>query len=211
VKGRVLGYGAEAVLIEVAGLPEAMALDAALRRLVATDPAWAGVTDVVPAARTVLVVADPAVIPGLTRAAAGVLRRTTATTLPAPTRTVVIPVSYDGPDLADVAALTGLDVAEVVTAHTGTPWRVGFTGFAPGFAYLIGGDPRLRVPRRATPRAAVAAGSVALAATYSAVYPLPSPGGWQVIGHTAVALWDAGSTAPALLTPGTEVRFEVAP
>ena len=91
---------------------------------------------------------------------------------------------YDGPDLDDVAALTGLSRAEVVAAHTGTPWRVAFGGFAPGFAYLVGGDPRLRVPRRDRPRPSVPAGSVGLAGEFSGVYPRSSPGGWQLLGTT---------------------------
>jgi KipI family sensor histidine kinase inhibitor len=97
---------------------------------------------------------------------------------------------YDGPDLKAVAALTGLSVAEVVAAHTATPWRVGFGGFAPGFAYLVGGDPRLEVPRRPEPRPSVPAGAVGLAGRYSGVYPRSSPGGWQLIGHTDAVLFD---------------------
>ena len=89
------------------------------------------------------------------------------------TDTVEIEVHYDGPDLADVAHRTGLSVAEVISAHTGTPWQAAFGGFAPGFSYLVGGDPRLRVPRRAEPRTSVPAGAVALAGEFSAIYPGP--------------------------------------
>jgi KipI family sensor histidine kinase inhibitor len=116
-------------------------------------------------------------------------------------------VTYDGPDLDDVTRLTGLSRAEVVAAHTGTPWRVAFGGFAPGFAYLVGGDPRLRVPRRVRPRPSVPAGSVALAGEFSGVYPRSSPGGWQLLGRTDTVLWDVDRDPPALLTPGTIVRF----
>lgn len=112
-----------------------------------------------------------------------------------------------GTDLTEVAALTGLTAGEVVEAHTGTPWRVGFGGFAPGFAYLVGGDPRLQVPRRAEPRVRVPAGSVALAGEFSGVYPRESPGGWQLIGRTGAALWDVDRPQPALLVPGMWVRF----
>src|SRR5690606_38116373 len=98
---------------------------------------------------------------------------------------VELAVIYDGPDLAEVAELTRLTPEQVVAAHTGTPWRVGFSGFAPGFAYLVGGDPRLQVPRRAEPRTQVPAGSVGLAGEFSGVYPRQSPGGWQLIGCTA--------------------------
>ena len=91
--------------------------------------------------------------------------------------------------------------------HTGAPWRVGFVGFAPGFAYLIGGDSRLAVPRRGEPRTRVPAGSVALAGGFSGVYPRESPGGWQLIGRTEAVLWDVDRPDPALLTPGMSVRF----
>lgn len=120
---------------------------------------------------------------------------------------VVLDVIYDGVDLTEVADLTGLDPAGVVAAHTAAPWRVGFSGFAPGFAYLVGGDPRLRVPRRAEPRTRVPAGAVALAGEFSGVYPRVSPGGWQLIGHTDAVLWDVDRPRPALLTPGTWVQF----
>jgi KipI family sensor histidine kinase inhibitor len=118
-----------------------------------------------------------------------------------------IVVRYDGPDLDEVARLTGLTHAEVVAAHTGTPWRVAFGGFAPGFAYLVGGDPRLHVPRRERPRPSVPAGSVGLAGEFSGVYPRSSPGGWQLVGTTDAVLWDADREPPALLSPGTTVRF----
>ncbi len=120
---------------------------------------------------------------------------------------VEIAVRYDGPDLEEVAHLTGLAPDEVVTAHTGTPWRVGFGGFAPGFAYLVGGDPRLVVARRGEPRTRVPAGSVGLAGEFSGIYPRESPGGWQLIGSTDVVLWDTDRHPPALLSPGTTVRF----
>ena len=95
----------------------------------------------------------------------------------------------------------------MIAAHTASPWRVAFGGFAPGFAYLTGGDPRLQAPRRAEPRPSVPAGSVGLAGEYSGIYPRSSPGGWQLIGRTAAALWDAGRQPPALLSPGRWVQF----
>lgn len=127
---------------------------------------------------------------------------------PLSNETVVIEVAYDGPDLAEVARLTGLGESEVVAAHAASEWTVAFAGFAPGFAYLSGGDPRLHVPRRATPRASVPAGSVGLAGAYSGIYPRSSPGGWQLIGRTVAPLWDLDHDPPALLLPGTRVRFE---
>ncbi|MGH8917838.1 MAG: 5-oxoprolinase subunit B family protein, partial [Actinomycetes bacterium] len=120
---------------------------------------------------------------------------------------VVIDVVYDGADLSEVADRTGLSIAAVINAHTVTPWRVGFGGFAPGFAYLVGGDPRLLVPRRPEARTVVPAGSVALAGEFSGVYPRRSPGGWQLIGRTDAVLWDIGRPHPALLTPGAWVQF----
>ena len=116
-------------------------------------------------------------------------------------------MTYDGPDLHDVAARTGLTTAEVVAAHTALPWRVAFGGFAPGFAYLVGGDPRLVVPRRDHPRPTVPAGAVGLAGEFSGIYPRSSPGGWQLLGTTDVVLWDVDRDPPALLTPGTTVHF----
>jgi KipI family sensor histidine kinase inhibitor len=120
---------------------------------------------------------------------------------------IEIEVTYDGPDLAEVAEHTGISKEEVVAAHTGKPWMVAFGGFAPGFAYLVGGDDRLVVPRRETPRTSVQAGSVGLAGEFSGVYPRSSPGGWQLIGHTDAVMFDVDRDPPALLTPGAPVRF----
>ena len=118
-----------------------------------------------------------------------------------------MPVRYDGPDLADVAELTGLDEAEVVARHTAGSYRSGFCGFAPGFAYLTGLDESLHVPRRDDPRTKVPAGSVGLADEFTAIYPRDSPGGWQLIGSTDITVWDLDRDPPALLVPGTPVRF----
>lgn len=196
-------YGDRALLLECGSTDEVLALAAVLRD---DDPP--GVSDIVPGARTVLVA-----LTGPERQAA-VRSRLAAIAIPpqpepgGPQRTdVVIDVSYDGADLDEVAELTAMSVAEVISAHTGTPWRVGFGGFAPGFAYLVGGDPRLQVPRRAEPRTRVPAGSVGLAGEFSGVYPRQSPGGWQLIGRTDAPLWDAGRAQPALLTPGMWVQF----
>lgn len=122
-----------------------------------------------------------------------------------------IPVCYEppfGPDLDDVAARTGLAPAEVVERHTGTLQRVLMIGFAPGFPYIGGLDPRLAtVPRRANPRARVDAGSVAIANGQSAVYPFSTPGGWNVIGRTPLQLFDPRRAQPAMLAAGDAVRF----
>lgn len=206
--------GDAALLVETDGIDAVLALDAALAPLAAAgDGVWADVDDLVPGARTLLVLARPTTdLPALGRAVlAAADRATHGERATGPTQTVEVAVTYDGPDLDEVARLTGLTPAEVVAAHTGTPWRVGFGGFAPGFAYLVGGDPRLRVPRRAEPRTRVPAGSVALAGEYSGVYPRESPGGWQIVGTTDLPLWDDGRTPPALLRPGVAVRFTEVP
>lgn len=165
-----------------------------------------GVTDLVPALRTLLLVLDPEQTgPDAIEAR---LRDLEVAPLPASDRrTIEIPVIYDGEDLPFVAAHCDLDERDVVRAHTGTPWRVAFCGFAPGFAYLVGGDPRLRVPRRGESRVAVPAGAVGLAGEFSAVYPRRSPGGWQLLGHTTESMWDTAADPPARLVPGYEVRF----
>jgi KipI family sensor histidine kinase inhibitor len=122
-------------------------------------------------------------------------------------RLVEIPVRYDGADLADVAQATGLTVDEVVRLHSGTEYRVHLLGFAPGFAYL-GELPRaLHLPRRASPRTRVPAGSVAIAGAQTAVYPLATPGGWHLLGSTATAMWNVRRDPPALLRAGDRVRF----
>lgn len=122
-------------------------------------------------------------------------------------QTLEIAVSYDGEDLDAVAAGCGCSVEEVVRRHLDARYTVAFLGFAPGFAYLIGGDARLRPGRLDSPRERVPAGAVALAGEYSAVYPRASPGGWRLIGHTDLAMFDAERDPPALATPGREVRF----
>jgi KipI family sensor histidine kinase inhibitor len=199
---RILPAGDAAVLVELADLAEAGRLYASLRR----DP-LPGVLDLVPATRTVLVTLDRAVT-GPEQAAAALRSRPLADVPdPAAGRLVRLPTRYDGPDLADVAELTGLPAEEVVRRHAASEWTVAFCGFAPGFAYLTGGDPALRVPRRETPRTAVPAGSVGLADGFSGAYPRRMPGGWQLVGRTDAVLWDLDRDPPALLPPGTRVRF----
>lgn len=220
---RVLPYGDRALLVELdaggaesapqsAESAESAELDAVLgmfRALERTRPA--GVVDIVPAARTIAVLLDPHV---LTPAAArGWIERSRPDPPEALASEVVeVAVRYDGDDLAEVAAALGITPREVVDRHTASRWRVAFGGFAPGFAYLVTDHHGLRVPRRATPRTSVPAGSVGLAGAFSGVYPRSSPGGWQLIGRTEALLWDAAADPPALLRPGVEVRFvEVAP
>jgi KipI family sensor histidine kinase inhibitor len=207
--GRIRRCGEEALLVEVDALAEVLDLAEAVRQAVAQGrPGFERVVDVVPAATTVLVaVAEGAGLGRLPEALNGLDVVAGSGARTDPTEAVEIEVRYEGPDLADVAAQAGLTREEVVAAHTGTPWRVAFGGFAPGFAYLVGGDERLRVPRRSEPRTAVPAGAVALAGEFSAVYPRSSPGGWQLIGRTDSVMWDVDRDPPALLQPGMLVRF----
>lgn len=200
----VLDYGDQALLLQCDTTANVLAWADALRAA-----ALPGVVDIVPASRTVLVKLDGPRHQGATRQRIRKLRVNpdAGDGSAEGDDEIVIDVVYDGPDLAEVAGHTGLTTAQVINAHTTTPWRVGFAGFAPGFAYLIGGDPRLRVPRRAEPRTSVPAGSVALAGEFTSIYPRQSPGGWQIIGHTDAVLWDIDRPNPALLTQGTRVRF----
>jgi KipI family sensor histidine kinase inhibitor len=210
---RLRRCGWHAVLVECDGLEQVLALAEAVRAAVATsEPGFTEVIDVVPAATTVLVIVGDegnvtSLRPALARAAATVSAAAGRRSGNGDAETVEIGVHYDGPDLDEVAAMTGLSRDEVIEAHTATSWYAAFGGFAPGFTYLVGGDSRLQVPRRAEPRTAVPAGSVALAGEYSAVYPRSSPGGWQLIGHTDAVMWDLEREPPALLKPGTIVRF----
>lgn len=212
---RVLPSGERALLVEVGSLAEVLALRHELWDV--SRPS--GLLDAVPGARTLLLVAaEPRGLTSVRSAAERALAAVLAASAPggrgqppvpvgSDAEVVEIAVRYDGPDLDAVAQLTGLSPADVVTAHTGTDWLVGFAGFAPGFAYLVGGDPRLQVPRRATPRTSVPAGSVGLAGEFSGVYPRASPGGWQIVGRTDAVLWDLDRDPPALLAPGARVRF----
>ncbi|PJJ63172.1 5-oxoprolinase subunit B family protein [Compostimonas suwonensis] len=199
----VLPAGGRALLAEFDDLDEALS---AYRALLAAPPR--GAIDIVPAARTVLVSFDPgATDEWAVRQALVAAQQPASVSAGDPGPLVELPVIYDGADLAEVARLTGLSVDGVVEAHGSAVWTVAFCGFAPGFAYLAGGGDRLAVPRRATPRTHVPAGAVGLAGGFSGVYPRESPGGWQLIGRTDAVLWDAGRMPPALLSPGTRVRF----
>ena len=199
---RFLRCGREAVLAEVDDLDAALALYAALR-----EADLPGVTDLVPAARTVLIRLDPALTsPAAVREAVAALEP--GGHGPAYAGTVEIPVVYDGPDLPEVAEHLGITPDEVVARHTGTPWTVAFAGFAPGFGYLTGGHPSFDVPRRSSPRTRIPAGSVGLAGRFSGVYPSDSPGGWQLIGSTTERMWDLARPEPAVLLPGVRVIFQ---
>jgi KipI family sensor histidine kinase inhibitor len=189
--------GPDGLLVELSSLDEVLRLAAELRRR-----APAGVTEIVPAARTVLLTG-----PGL-EALAAELRQWRLPPLAADAQAPVeIPVRYDGPDLDEVCALKQLTRGELIALHTGTTLTTAFCGFAPGFGYLSGLPERLHAPRRASPRTQVAAGSVGLAGEFTGVYPRASPGGWQIIGHTDVPMWDEARDPPNRLAPGARVRF----
>jgi KipI family sensor histidine kinase inhibitor len=212
----VLRAGLSGWLIEVGSMEAVHDLTRHLRSHRDADR-LPGVLDIVPGARTVLLDGDP---PGPDRAlvarvvaewdgaqpVSGAIGPSAGVEVPVDER-VEVPVVYDGPDLDDVARLTGLTTDEVVAAHTGTDATVAFCGFVAGFAYITGLPDVLRVPRLDEPRTAVPSGSVGLAAEFTGVYPRRSPGGWRLIGRTALTLWDETRDPPALLTPGTTVRF----
>ncbi|MGV0674798.1 allophanate hydrolase subunit 1 [Mycolicibacterium fortuitum] len=202
--GTARDYGDQALLLEFDSTADVLAWTATL-----TAAQLLGVVDIVPASRTILIkLADPR-YQAPTRQRLGKLRLQpgSAPVRPIGQADVTIDVVYDGADLHEVATLTGMTPEQVIAAHTGSQWQVGFMGFAPGFAYLVGGDERLQVPRRAEPRTSVPAGAVALAGEFSGIYPRQSPGGWQLIGHTDAVMFDVHRDQPALLTPGTWVQF----
>ncbi|MGH3300461.1 MAG: carboxyltransferase domain-containing protein [Streptosporangiaceae bacterium] len=207
--------GDAALLLEIAAdvCDDQLAGNAAARLAAAIRAAaLPGVVDVVPGAATVLVSHEPG-----SSGAAGLavrLRALVSAPLPPPvlpaasTAELVLDTVYDGPDLAEVARLTGLSTAGVIARHAAARYLVGWLGFSPGFGYLTGLDPALAaVPRRASPRVSVPAGSVAIAGGLAAAYPAASPGGWCLLGRTDAALWDPGRDPPALLSPGQHVRF----
>ena len=198
---RVLPSGTTALLVELDDLPAVTALYDALT----ADPPT-GLVDLVPAARTVLVVCDPAQTSLAALEAA--VRRTPPRPVDRPPGDLVeVPVVYDGDDLRETAAALGGSVADLVRRHTRAAWTVAFCGFAPGFGYLTAPDWGQEVPRRSVPRTRVPAGAVALAGPYAGVYPRASPGGWQLVGRTDLAVFDVDREPAALLRPGTRVRF----
>lgn len=190
-------YGPRAVLAEFDSLEQVMSTATAWRAA-----GQSGIIDVVPAACTVLVVHDASFDREWLRQPLPML------STPANGELVTIDVVYDGEDLPAVAAALGMSSDEVVRIHSAAEYVVVFCGFMPGFSYLRGLDARLMLPRRDTPRTRVPAGSVAIAAEFSAVYPRESPGGWHLLGRTDAAMWEDDRDPPALLPPGTRVRFQ---
>jgi len=197
---RPMGEGA--VLVEVAGHAEAHALRHAL-----LDRPLAGVRELIPGESSLLIVMDPLILDLDTLAAhLPVVGKKTS----APGSLHEFRVVYDGEDLAIVAKQLGVTPQEVVRRHTLPLYEVAFLGFVPGFPYLTGLDPSLRMPRRSRPRTRVPAGSVAMADGYTGIYPQATPGGWHILGRCPDRLFDATRLQPALLMPGDRVRFMAA-
>ena len=198
---RFLPANRTTLLAELKDLDETLALFSALR----AEP-LPGIKEMIPAARTLMI----GFAPDITNAEelAGKIAKLDLTQpVRRDDRLVEVPVDYNGEDLPEVAEITGLAVAEIIRRHTERDYMVAFCGFAPGFGYLVGGDPALHVPRRKTPRTRIPAGSVGLAGDFTGVYPQISPGGWQIIGTTPVKMWDITRTPPAYFQPGYRVRF----
>jgi 5-oxoprolinase (ATP-hydrolysing) subunit B len=194
---RLLPCGPAAVLAEYDSLNDVIAVADVLRQ-----SALVGIVDVVPGARTVLVrydAVDREALERLLVPPVGYQRPSGAV--------VDIPVVYDGADLVEVAATTAMTVEQLVELHSSVTYTAAFVGFTPGFAYLVGLPTALHLPRRATPRTAVPAGSVAIASEFTGVYPTVSPGGWHLLGRTPVAMFDVERAHPVLVAAGDRVRF----
>ena len=195
---RILPVGADALLLELDDDVEAWRRDLWQRR----ERGEFAAREIVAGARTVLLdgCQDATQLSALL---AGWAPRSGAMAVPGPL--VEIPIVYDGEDLEWVANHLGRAVSDFVEAHLATEFHVAFCGFAPGFAYMTGFD--MTMPRLDTPRSRVPVGAVGLADTYCGIYPTSSPGGWRLIGRTTAVLFDPDRAAPALLSPGTRVRF----
>jgi len=199
---RILPSGPKAFLVEVENDSQVMSLLNEVAKRGDTD--WiAHLVDVVPGERTVLFDG----VTDLSAAQADVKSWRLQTGEARPSTMVEVECRYDGPDLARVAELWQMSEEDLVNYHSRLPHRVLFCGFSPGFAYIRSLDQNHLVPRRASPRATVGAGSVGLARSYTGIYPRSSPGGWQLIGRSDTRIWDESRDPPALLIPGTHVTF----
>ena len=201
---RFLPVTPNSLLVELRDLDQTLALLAALQ----ADPLPA-IAEIVPAARTLLIRSLPGMAADAGLAAQVLARLPRADRpLPLPRGPVIeIPVIYDGADLDHAARHLDMSPRQLIEAHQAALWQVAFCGFAPGFAYMSSDDPRFDLPRRETPRTRIPAGSVALAGRFCGIYPQASPGGWQLIGRSALPVWDLSRDPPALLQPGARCRF----
>jgi KipI family sensor histidine kinase inhibitor len=195
---RILPAGDRAVLVELDNLDAVLGYYAAL-----VDSPPEGVIDIVPAARTVLVTTDGTDLPSLTKALWSVEPTANAQTAG---DLLEIPVVYDGEDLPDLADFLNCSIDDVIKRHTTEDWTVAFCGFSPGFGYLTGTG-SWDIPRRQSPRTKVPTGAVALAGEFTGVYPRESPGGWQLLGHTTLQIFDQTRDPAALFHPGRHIRF----
>ncbi|WP_329069115.1 5-oxoprolinase subunit PxpB [Amycolatopsis sp. NBC_01480] len=192
-------YGEQAALLDCDSLNQMSAARATVEAA-----AIPGVIELVPGARSLLVVAEPPVLDRVRTLLDGADLAHPPSGSP---REVTLDVHYDGEDLAMVACDAGLSEKDVVGLHTGAVYTVAFTGFAPGFGYLTGLPAALRQPRLESPRTRVPAGAVGVAGEFTGVYPRASPGGWRLLGHTSATLFDPAMDPPALFAPGDRVRF----
>lgn len=198
---RLLPMGPDALLVDTAGRePASVAI--ALSVALIDD-----VIDVVPAAETVLVTLRMRVDEQISERVLEAVEAIGPDDRLETGQVIEIPVTYDGADLVDVATRVGMTIEQLIETHSGADHRAAFCGFAPGFAYLELSDNRLHLPRRPSPRPRVPIGSVAIAAGYTAVYPVASPGGWHLIGTTEARMWDPSCDSPARVRPGDRVRF----
>lgn len=209
---QIVAAGDAALLVRLGSRPGPLASRRVLALVDALDAAPPpGLIDVIPAYASVLVRFDPLILEpaGMAAYLRAMLAQVGAGRLPTG-RVITIPVRYGGeagPDLEEVASLLGLTAPDLIQRHSSTTYRVAFLGFLAGFPYLTGLPRALAVPRLATPRTHVPAGSVAIAERQAGVYPVDSPGGWRILGRTSVPLFDPARNPPALLRPGDRVRF----
>jgi len=200
----------ESALVLNAGSNATLDCQQRLWAVAAMASQWPHIRDVVPGMNNLTILFDPLVADNDGLADRLLTAWNKVTAIKKNGRHIDIPVTYGGergPDLTVVAEHTGLSIAEIVQRHTAADYIVYFLGFQPGFAYMGGLDPRLATPRRSEPRLVVPAGSVGIGGSQTAIYPAASPGGWQVIGHTDVRLFDPSALPPTLLQPGDHIRF----
>jgi inhibitor of KinA len=200
-------FGDRAFLIELEQRIDPSIVETA--RAIADDWERQGFGEAIPAYASVVVMFDPArtTWPDAARAANALAGSPPAAGAPVAGRLIEIPTVYDGPDLADTAARSGLSVDQLIALHSGRDYRALFLGFMPGLAYCGMLDPRIDAPRLAAPRSRVPGGSVAIASGQTIVYPVDSPGGWRLIGRTDVSVFRPDRVPAALIRVGDRLRF----